>query len=98
MFEEERIVKVYRVTIKKIIERLLSLQEVDIENFQDEVIEQFDGYDYKDIEEVSGYERWPDLHNDGEYELNIKIDHEDAYEFTLYIKVKGNKVSVVNVL
>lgn len=98
MFEEERVIKVYRVTIKKIIERLLNLQEVEYKNFQEEVIEQFDGYDYKDIEELAGYESWPDFQKDGEYELNIKIDHEEAYEFTLYIKVDNSKVSVVNVL
>lgn len=98
MFEEERVVKVYRVTVKKIIERLLSLQEVDISEFQNEVIEQFEGYDYKDIEEVAGFDTWPDISDDGEYELGVKIDHEDAYEFTIFIKVEDLKVSVVNVL
>jgi hypothetical protein len=98
MFEEERIVKVYRVTVKKIIERLLELQEVNIKSFQDEVIEQFDGYDYKDIEELSGFDSWPELHQDGKYELSVKIDHEDAYEFTIYGIVEDGKISVVNVL
>ena len=98
MFEEQRVVKVYRVTVKKIIERLLSLQGVSKENFQEEVIEQFDGYDYKDIEEVSGFDTWPDLSNDGEYELMVKIDHEDAYEFTIHVKVENQKISVLNVL
>lgn len=98
MFEEERVVKVYRVTVKKIIERLLSLQEVGSENFQNEVVEQFDGYDYKDIEEVTGFDAWPDLSCEGEYELGVKIDHEDAYEFTIYVKVINGKVSVINVL
>lgn len=98
MFEEERIFKVYRVTVKKIIERLLELQDINIDDFEDEVKEQFDGYDYKDIEEVVGFEAWPEISNDGEYQLNVKVDHEDAYEFTLHVQTKNKKVSVVNVL
>ncbi len=98
MFEEERVVKVYRVTVKKIIERLLSLQDIELSQFKDEVIEQFDGYEYKDIEEVTGFDSWPDISQDGEYELNVKIAHEDAYEFTIFIKVEALKVCVVNVL
>ena len=98
MFEEERVVKVYRVTVKKIIERLLELKDISLENFQDEVIEQFDGYDYKDIEEVVGFENWPDISQNGNYELNVKVNHEDAYEFTLYVDAKEQKVTVVNVL
>ena len=98
MFEEERIVKVYRVTVKKIVERLVELQDIDIEEFIDEVKEQFDGYDYKDIEEVVGFESWTDISKDGEYQVDVKIDHEDAYEFTIHIKTKDKKISVVNVL
>ena len=98
MFEEERVLKVYRITVKKIIERLLELQDIDVEEFSKEVEEQFDGYDYEDIEDVVGFDRWPDISNNGEYQLNVKVDHEDAYEFTIYIKTEGNKVSVVNVL
>jgi hypothetical protein len=98
MFDEPRVVKVYRVTVKKIIERLLTLQEIPYEDFKNEVTEQFDGYDYKDVEELTGFESWPELQNDGEYKLNIKIDHEDAYEFTIDIKVQNGKVTVLNVL
>jgi hypothetical protein len=98
MFEQQRVVKVYRVTVKKIIDRLLSLQEIELEDFQSEVIEQFDGYDYKDIEDVTGFDTWPDLRNDGEYKLGVKIDHEDAYEFTVFTKVIDGKITVINVL
>ena len=98
MFEEERIVKVYRVTVKKIIDRLLSLQDVDIDDFKDEVHEQFDGYDYKDIEDVVGFDSWGDISSDGKYELMVKIEHEDAYEFTIFAEVKDKKVNVYNVL
>lgn len=98
MFEEQRVVKVYRVTVKKIIERLLTLQDIQQTDFQEEVKEQFDGYDYKDVEDLAGFELWPDMSSDGEYKLNIKIDHEDAYEFTIDVKVENGKVSVLNVL
>lgn len=98
MFEEERMVKVYRVTVKKIIERLLELQDIDCTEFAQEVEEQFDGYDYQDIEELVGFENWPDISIDGEYNLNVKIDHENAYEFTIYVVVKDKKISVTNVL
>ena len=30
--------------------------------------------------------------------INIKANHEDAYEFTIYINTKDNLSSVVNVL
>jgi len=36
--------------------------------------------------------------SDGEYELNCKIDHEDAYELTLFVEIKDGLVSVKNVL
>jgi len=98
MFEEDRVVKVYRVTVKKIIERLLSLKQIELENFNNEVLEQFDGYDYKDIEEVVGFETWPDMSANGDYELMVKVNHEDAYEFTLHVTVKEGKVTVLNVL
>jgi len=98
MFEEEKTVRVFRITVKKIIERLVALQDIDVEEFKDEVLEQFDGYDYKDIEEVVGFEKWTDISNDGEYQLNLKVDHEDAYEFTIYIKTQDKKTSVTNVL
>ena len=98
MFEEIRRMKVYRVTVKKIIERLLELQDIEVEQFANEVLEQFDGYDYKDIEEVVGFESWGNISQDGEYQLNVKIDHEDAYEFTIYIITQNKKVSVTNVL
>lgn len=97
-FEEEKVVKVYRVTVKKVIERLLSIQDCEYEKFIDEVKEQFDGYDYNDIEEIVGFENWDDISIDGNYELCVKIDHPYAYEFTLYVTTKENKISIYNVL
>jgi len=98
MFEEERVLRVYRITVKKIIERLLKLKDIACEDFKDEVIEQFDGYDYEDIEDVVGFESWEDISKDGKYQLMAKIDHEDAYEFSIMVEVKDAKVSVYNVL
>ncbi|MEA3512312.1 MAG: hypothetical protein U9R37_01785 [Campylobacterota bacterium] len=97
MFEKKEI-RVFRITTKKIIERLMTIVDCDISVLKDEIVEQFDGYDYKDIEEVVGYENWSDISKDGNYELNAKINHEDAYEFTIYIEVKNNKATVYNVL
>lgn len=98
MFEEERIVKVFRVTVKKVIERLLEIQECPIEKFQDLVVEKFDGYDYEGEEELVGFESWDDISTNGEYKLTIKINHEHAYEFTLHIKNQNNKITIFNVL
>ena len=98
MFEEERIVKVFRVTVKKVIERLLEIQDCPLEKFQELVIEKFDGYDYEGEEDLTGFETWVDISKNGEYQLLIKINHEHAYEFTLHIKNQENKISILNVL
>ena len=97
MFEEQE-VKVFRVTVKKVIQRLSTVKDCDVENFKDLVMEQFDGYNYEGEEELIGIESWADISLDGEYKLSIKIDHEDAYEFTLFIKVNEKKATIYNVL
>lgn len=98
MFEEERMIRVYRVTVKKVIERLLEIQECPIEEFQELVIEKFDGYDYEGEETLVGFESWNDISQEGEHQLNIKIDHENAYEFTIHLKSSNNLLTVFNVL
>jgi len=97
MFEEKEIM-VFRVTVKDILERLSVLEDIDCSEFKEQVEKQFEGYDFEDIEEVIGFESWADISKDGEYELTVKIDHEDAYEFTLFTKVENQKVTVKNVL
>ena len=97
MFDEQPI-KIFRVTTKEIIKRLSSIKDCDVKDFKDEVIDKFDGYNYDGEEELIGYESWVDISNNGEYKLNIKIDHEDAYEFTLHTKVEDNKATITNVL
>jgi hypothetical protein len=97
MFEQEP-VKVFRVTLKEVIKRLSSIEDCDINNFKELVYEKFDGYNYEGEEELVGFDKWEDISNDGNYQLNIKIDHDDAYEFTLHTKVDNKKATIVNVL
>ena len=49
-------------------------------------------------DELVGQEKWPDLKQDGKYELPVRPDHEDAYELTLYVTCRDCKVTVTNVL
>ena len=89
---------IFRVTVKKIIERLSDLQDISIDDFKQEVEDQFDGYDYKDVEEVTGFDKWCDISKDGKYELNVGIDHPHAYQFTLFVETKDGKATIYNVL
>jgi len=98
MFEEKKVLRVFRVTVKKVIERLLEIQNCQLEKFQELVIEKFDGYDYEDIEELTGFDTWEDISQNGEYQLKVKINHEHAYQFTLYIKNQDNFITIYNVL
>ena len=68
------------------------------EKFEDAVIDAFDGYHYEGEEEVIGLGNWVDLNTDGDYELSAKVNHEDAYELTLYVSSKDGKITVNNVL
>jgi len=85
-------------TLSSVIRNLSDMKDCPIDNFKDEVIEAFDGYYYEDIEDVTGFETWADITNDGKYELNVKIDHIYAYELTLTIENKNNLISILNVL
>ena len=97
MFEQEPI-KVFRVTLKEILKRLPTIKNCNLDEFQDKVIEKFDGYNYEGEEELIGFESWGDISKDGEYKLNIQIDHENAYEFTLYTTVINKEATITNVL
>jgi len=96
MFEENQI-PVFRVTLKKVIERLSNIK-CEVSELQDIVMEQFDGYEYQDCEDVVGFDKWRKNFTDGEYQLNVKIDHPDAYELTLYVKIINNNAEIYNVL
>lgn len=90
--------KVFRVTLKDVIERLEKIEDIHLHELQDAIIDAHDGYNYDGEEELIGFELWEDISQDGEYELFVKIDHEHAYEFTLHTKVIEGKASIIKVL
>lgn len=90
--------KVMAMTLGRVIKNLEALETIDAENFFEAVEKAFNGYSYEGEDELVGNENWPDLTLDGEYELPIRPDHEEAYELTLYVACKNCKVSVTNVL
>lgn len=96
-FEKEP-VKIYRMTMKKLIANLSGIKECDLNDFKDQIVEAFEGYDCEDVEDVTGFEKWPDISNDGEYELPVKLNHERAYELTLHVSIRSNKATINNVL
>jgi hypothetical protein len=98
MFDEIRSIKIYAVTVNKIIQRLEKLKDIDVEELQEQIEECFDGYDVDGVEDLVGQDTWCDYKQDGKYELNIKVDHEDSYDFTVHVETKDKKASVVNVL
>ncbi|MEA3314768.1 MAG: hypothetical protein U9Q30_02775 [Campylobacterota bacterium] len=91
-------IKIFTTTLSTVIKNLSNIKRCSLDNFKDEVIEAFDGYHYEDIEDVTGFEIWPDINKDGKYELNVKINHIYAYELTLTIENKNSLISVLNVL
>ncbi len=93
-----RKVKIYAVTMKKVMQRLEELKDIDTSNIQEAIEECFDGYDVEDVEELVGQDSWTDISTDGSHEVTIKINHDDAYEFTIFIETKDNKSSVSKVL
>lgn len=98
MFEPNNEIKVFVTTLKDIIENLQEIKDCDLSNFNEAVEDAFDGYEYEDIDEITGFESWGDISKNGKYELSIKIDHEDAYELTLFTEVNNNKATITNVL
>ena len=97
MFEREP-VKIYRMTLSRVIENLSRIKDCPKEKFQEQIEDAFEGYDYEDVEDITGFGNWCDISNDGDYRVTVKIDHPDAYEITLHIVVKEDKVTVENVL
>ena len=98
MYEEETLFPNFRKTLKQVIKDLESLQDIPKDDFKDKVTEQFERYSYDGVEEVVGFETWPPLEENKNYELLCKIDHEYAYECTLFVTIKNNLCSVTNVL
>jgi uncharacterized protein YktA (UPF0223 family) len=98
MFEANTPHKSFIKTTKQVIKELEDIKDIEVSNFKDAVEDAFDRYNVDGIEELIGFDTWTDITNDAKYELNIKIDHEDAYEFTLYTTVENNKATITNVL
>ena len=87
------------MTFKQVIKNLEKLENIPVEDMKEEIIDSFNGYCFRgDIEEVIGFENWPELKTDGNYEICVKHDHVDAYELTIYIELKNQKITVNNVL
>ena len=91
-------IKVFRTTLKDVIHTLESLQNIPLNDFQGCVIEAFEGYNYEGEEELKGFDSWCDISKNGEYQLTIGINHDDAYIFTLFIENKNGTITINNVL
>ncbi|MBD3840365.1 MAG: hypothetical protein IE909_00525 [Campylobacterales bacterium] len=97
-FEDEQPIRVFKTTVSKVLKNLSAIENCPLEQFQECVVKNFAGYAYEGEDEVVGFDKWPDIAHDGTYELNAKVDHEHAYEFTIYIQVDNGFVTVQNVL
>ena len=87
------------MTFKQVIKNLEKLDSVLVKDMEEEIVDAFNGYCFRgDVEEIIGFDAWPELKKDGTYELCIRQDHEDAYELTLHIDLKDEKITVTNVL
>jgi len=87
------------MTFKQVIKNLEELENIANEDIEEEIMDAFNGYSFRgDIEEVVGFDSWPELKEDGKYELCVRHDHVDAYELTLHVDLKDSKITVNNVL
>jgi hypothetical protein len=95
---EEGMPPITRTTLYQVIKNLEKLEDIDVNDFFDSVEKAFNGYSYEGEDELVGQEKWPDLKQDGEYELPVRPGHEEAYELTLYVTCRDCKVTITNVL
>lgn len=87
------------MTFKQVIKNLEELENIPVEDMKEEVIDAFNGYCFRgDVEEIVGFEDWPELTVNGTYEICVRHDHADAYELTMHIELKDSKITVNNVL
>lgn len=98
MFESENETLVFRKTLKQVIKDLETINDCPLANFPESVIEKFERYSYEGEDEVVGFEKWEDLSQNGNYQLEVGINHEYAYIFTIYATVENGNVTVTNVL
>jgi len=87
------------MTFKQVIKNLEKLESIPIKDMKEEIIDAFNGYCFRgDVEEIIGFDEWPELKVNGKYEICVRQDHEDAYELTLHIDLEDSKITVNNVL
>lgn len=88
------------MTFKQVIKNLEKLENIPVEEMREEIIEAYNGYCFRggDVEEIVGFEDWPELKLDGTYEICVRHDHEDSYELTIHIELKDQKITVKKVL
>lgn len=98
MFESENETLVFRKTLKQVVKELETINDCPFADFQESVIEKFERYSYEGEDEVVGFEKWEDLSQNGNYQLEVGINHEYAYIFTIYATVENGNVTVTNVL
>jgi len=97
MFEEQTPIKLFIKTTKQVIKELEEIKDIEIQKFQNAVENAFDNYNVDGVEDLVGFDSWGEL-SDGTFELLLKVDHEDAYEFTIHTSIKNAKATVENVL
>jgi hypothetical protein len=98
MFEESLDLTKFRTTLKKVIENIESLEDIELEGLKDEIEAAFENYNYDGEDSIKFCEKWDNLEEGKTYELCVGIDHEDAYELTVHLEVKDDKANVIKVL
>lgn len=98
MFEETLDLTKFRTTLKKVIENIESLENIELDGLKDEIEAAFENYNYDGEDAIKFCEKWENLENGKTYEVCVGIDHEDAYELTVHLEVNENKATVLKVL
>lgn len=97
MFENGTI-GIFRKTLRQLIQEIEDIEKIELDKFKKALEDAFDGYNYEGEEEIVGFDTWCDIRKNGKYELNLKINHEDAYELSIFIINENGKITVTNVL
>lgn len=98
MFDETLDLTKFRTTLKKVIENIESLENIELDGLKDEIEAAFENYNYDGEDAIKFCEKWENLENGKTYEVCVGIDHEDAYELTVHLEVNENKATVLKVL
>ena len=98
MFDDTLDLTKFRTTLKKVIENIESLENIELDGLKDEIEAAFENYNYDGEDAIKFCEKWENLENGKTYEVCVGIDHEDAYELTVHLEVNENKATVLKVL